>query len=102
MKKPWLRRVFKCLAGELTPEQLVDSPAALNKSEKLCEAYYYAGEACRLQGQLAEAREWFEQCVQTGVEFDPDASPETPMNEYELAQWRLDSPSTEESPTSRP
>jgi tetratricopeptide (TPR) repeat protein len=102
VKKPWLRRVFKCLAGQLTPEQLVDSPATQNKPEKLCEAYYYAGEACLLEDQLAEAREWFEQCVQTGVEFDPDASPETPMNEYELAQWRLDSLSTEESPTSRP
>lgn len=102
VKKPWLRRVFKCLIGQLTPEQLVDSPATQNKPEKLCEAYYYAGEACLLEGQLAEAREWFEQCVQTGVEFDPDASPETPMNEYELAQWRLDTLSPEESPTSRP
>jgi hypothetical protein len=29
--------------------------------------------------------------VQTGVAFDPDAALATPMNEYELAQWRLES-----------
>jgi hypothetical protein len=28
--------------------------------------------------------------VQTGVEFDPDTLLATPMNEYELAQWRLE------------
>ncbi|MHC4698931.1 MAG: hypothetical protein ACYTFA_19555 [Planctomycetota bacterium] len=44
-----------------------------------------------LSHRLAKARSLFEQCVQTGVAFDPDAALATPMNEYELAQWRLES-----------
>ena len=91
VEDPWLRRIFKCFAGELTPEQLVASPAVANKPEKLCEAYYYAGEECLLAGQPAEARTYFERCVQTDMAFDPDTQVGTPMNEYELAEWRLES-----------
>ncbi|MHC4093380.1 MAG: hypothetical protein ACYSVY_24430, partial [Planctomycetota bacterium] len=87
----WLRQIFRCLAGQLTPDELVADAVARNHPEKLCEAYYYAGEVCLLSEEPAEAREWFEQCVQTGVEFDPDTTLGTPMNEYELAQWRLES-----------
>lgn len=86
----WLRQVFRCLAGELTPDELVADALSRDNLESLCEAYYYAGEVCLLSDQPAEARKWFEHCVQTGVEFDPDTALGTPMNEYELAQWRLD------------
>ena len=86
---PWLRQIFRCLAGELTPEELVAD--ARDNHEQRCEACYYAGEACLAAGQTVAARRWFERCVQTGVEFDLDDFPLTPMNEYELAQWRLDS-----------
>jgi lipoprotein NlpI len=86
-----LRQLFRCLAGELTPEELIADAAGRNNREQLCEAYYYAGEACLVSDQLAEARTWFGLCVDTGVEFDLDAFPLTPMNEYELAQWRLKS-----------
>ncbi len=85
----WLRQIFRCLAGELTPGDLVADGIARNDPELLCEAYYYAGEVCLLNGRPADARTWFERCVQTGVEFDPDTLPGTPMNEYELAEWRL-------------
>ena len=59
--------------------------------EQLCEACYYAGEVCLLQNRRGEARTFFQRCVQTGLEFDPDATFLTPMNEFELAQWRLES-----------
>jgi tetratricopeptide (TPR) repeat protein len=91
----WLRQIFRCLAGQLSPDQLVADGTGRNNLEQLCEAYYYAGEVCLLAGDRDAARRWFERCVQTGVEFDPDTSLETPMNEYELAQWRLDTLSRE-------
>jgi tetratricopeptide (TPR) repeat protein len=89
VKDPWLRRIFKCLAGQLTPEQLVHSPAAASNPERQCEACYYAGEVCLLAKELAAARAYFEQCVQTGRDYDTDTGVLTPMNEYELAEWRL-------------
>ncbi|MBU0637260.1 MAG: protein kinase [Planctomycetes bacterium] len=87
----WLHRVFRCLAREITPAELVASPLAQSNAEMLCEACYYAGEMCLLLKRPAEARKWFEQCVQTGVTFDPNTALGTPMNEYELACWRLES-----------
>jgi len=88
---PWLRQIFRCLAGELTPEELIADAAGRNDREQLCEAYYYAGEVCLLANQTSEARKWLELCVETGVQFDLDVFSLTPMNEYELAQWRLES-----------
>ena len=44
-----------------------------------------------LAGRRDMARVCFERCVQTGLEFDPDTAFGTPMNEFELAQWRLES-----------
>ena len=87
---PWLRQVFRYLAGELTGEELINNASAMKNREQLCEAYYYVGELARLDRRVDEARELFELCVATGVEFDLDAFPVTPMNEYELALWRLD------------
>ncbi|MCK4659814.1 MAG: protein kinase [Phycisphaerae bacterium] len=88
----WLRQVFRCLAREIKPDELVADAVARDDPEAFCEACYYAGEACLLSSDFGRAREWFERCVQTGVEFDPNTSLLTPMNEYELAQWRLDTP----------
>ena len=87
----WLRQIFRCLAGRLSPEELVADAAAHDSLEQLCEAYYYAGEVCRQSGRTNEARRWFEECIKTGVEFDLDTQAATPMNEYELALWRLGS-----------
>ena len=92
----WLRQVYRCLAGQLTPDELVADGVSRNNLEQLCEAYYYAGEVCLLSDQPTAARKWFEQCVQTGLAFDPDASITTPMNEYELAQWRLEQMANDE------
>jgi tetratricopeptide (TPR) repeat protein len=88
----WLRRVFRCLAGQITPEALIAAAEAAprDQAQKLCEAYYYAAEVHLLSGRADEARKCFERCVQTGVEFAPDTLLATPMNEYELAQWRLE------------
>ncbi len=98
---PWLRQIFRCLAGELRPDELVADAVSRANREHVCEAYYYAGETCRLAGRLDDARKWFERCVATGVDFDLDAMPATPMNEYELAQWRLETlPAAPSSPDS--
>ncbi len=70
--------------------------------ERVCEGYYYAGEACLLQDQFAEARAWFRRCVETGLRFDPHEFPPNPMNEYHLAVWRLDVIDGRGDPTSRP
>lgn len=87
---PWLEKIFACLTGELSPAELAGAAAAKTVARQ-CEAYYYAGEACLMRNEPAEARDWFEKCVQTGVEFDPSNVFLLPMNEYELAEWRLES-----------
>ena len=99
---PWLRRIFTCLAGALPSEELIADALQREDPEQRCEAYYYAGEVCRLSGRLGEARDRFERCVQTGVEFDQDSLPLSPMNEYELALWRLETLPAADSPVSQP
>jgi len=89
VEEPWLDRVLRCLAGEVAPEDLVAFGEALGGAEPLCEACYYAGEVSLLSGRRDEARAFFERCVQTGLEVDPDTSFGTPMNEFILARWRL-------------
>ncbi|MBN2562003.1 MAG: protein kinase [Phycisphaerae bacterium] len=84
-----LERILKCLAGEITPAELAAS-ADPRKPEEVCECCYYAGEACRLNDQIDEARRWFRQCVETGVVLDPNSASLDPMNEYHLARWRLE------------
>jgi len=88
VEEPWLRLVFRCLSGEVTPSALVADATARDNPEHICEAYYYAGEVCLLAHDLEAARTWFERAVQTDLAFDTDAAP-TPMNEHELAGWRL-------------
>ncbi len=102
VREPWLAEIFRCLAGRLTPDELVAAGIARNNPEQLCEAYYYAGETCLLADRPDEARKWFEHCVQTDVRFDPDTAPAVPMNEFELAQWRLESLFTNSTPTPQP
>jgi tetratricopeptide (TPR) repeat protein len=85
LDNPWLEMVFSCLAGEMTPDQLV---AAASDPVERCEAYYYAGEVSLLRGELEAAARWFEACLDTGLETDPDSL--EPMSEYDLAEWRLD------------
>jgi tetratricopeptide (TPR) repeat protein len=90
VEEEWLRQVFRTLAGELSEEALVAEAQAAGNAEQLCEAYYYAGECRRLNGRTAEARTYFQRCLQTGVEFDQDTGDLAIMNEYELAEWRLE------------
>jgi len=73
----WLAKILDCLAGECIPDALVDTVNPGN-AEQRCEAYYYAGEACLLLAQTAEARAWFKRCVETGLVFDPDTYRRTP------------------------
>ncbi len=100
VKDAWLRQILRGLAGELTPAALVAEAEGRGNLEQLCEACYYAGEVCLLNGQQAEARPWFERCVATALAYDPDTALGTPMNEYELAQWRLESRFPATAPTS--
>ena len=100
---PWLRDIFRCLAGQLSPAELVAIAAGDTNREHVSEAYYYAGEVALLADRPTEARAYFEDCVRTGVQFDVDVFPLAVMNEYELAQWRLDTRLRDtQAPTSRP
>ncbi|HVP12201.1 MAG TPA: protein kinase [Phycisphaerae bacterium] len=86
----WLAQVSRCLDRKITPRELVE--AATKPGEK-CEAYYYAGEMCLLDGLVDEARVWFAKCVGLGIAFDRHSYPHLqldPMSEYHLALWRLD------------
>ena len=87
---PWLDTILATIAGDLTPEALIEAGLAAGPKQT-CEAYYYAAELCLQCGRREDALEWFEACVQTGLVFDPDQSVSFPdlMSEYELAQWRL-------------
>jgi len=91
--EPWLKSIFDCLAGKLKPHKLIDDARGRDNREHHCEAYYYAGEVHRLAGRTEQARECFKQCVQTAVTHDLETFPD-PMNEYELAEWRLKQLST--------
>ena len=103
VKDGWLRQILRCVGGHLSPDELVADGLGRNNLEQLCEAYYYAGEACLLAGDRDAARQQFENCVRTGLDFDPDSVDlGTPMNEYELAQWRLESLFADTRPSSRP
>jgi tetratricopeptide (TPR) repeat protein len=89
VNEDWLRQVFRCLDGQISPEELVAAARARGSIESLCEACYYAGEVSLLEGRMDAACSYFRQCVETGLVFDPDTEIGTPMNEFELAQWRL-------------
>jgi tetratricopeptide (TPR) repeat protein len=82
-----LASVLSCLAGEVTPSELA-AAADVADPRRSCEAYYYAAEVNLGAGRLAEARELFGRCLDTGIQSDPD-NPIEPMTEYELAEWRL-------------
>jgi serine/threonine protein kinase/Flp pilus assembly protein TadD len=86
---PWLVKVLNCMVGKISPQELVTS-ADPDNQEQVCEAYYYAGEACLIKGRIDEARIWFDRCQRTNLRYDVDVFPISPMNEHELAQWRLD------------
>ncbi len=88
-KGNWLDRILACFAGELAPADLVDG-ANQADAEQVCEAYYYAGEACLLDDRSDDAVHWFRRCLETGLLLDHDSTSLDPMNEYHLARWRLD------------
>lgn len=85
----WLACIFSCLSGRISPEELVQR-ANPNRPEEQCEARYYAGETCLTTGENERALDWFRQCVDTRLIFDPHHETIGPMNEYHLALWRLD------------
>jgi tetratricopeptide (TPR) repeat protein len=101
VQEEWLRQVLRCLDGQFAPADLIADARSRNDREHVCEACYYAGEIYLLAGRTAEACRWFEQAVQTGVQYDLQSFPMTPMNEYELAQWRLEALCPDENPASQ-
>jgi hypothetical protein len=98
MRGSWLQKILECLSGELTPEELVAAAHSEDppNEERLCEAYYYAGETCLLGQRSEEARGWFQKCVETGLVLDPDSNQLDAKNEFHLARWRLDSLTADE------
>ncbi len=85
----WLTQVFRCLAGEISPEALLAEAILRGATARRCEACYYAGEVCLRLQRVDEACVWFERAIQTRFELDTETFPPMPMNEYELAEWRL-------------
>lgn len=83
----WLETILKCLAGECTPEELVEAANPRN-AEQVCEGYYYAGEAHMFEHRTGEACNCFQKCIGTGLMFDTNEEAD-PMSEYHLALWRL-------------
>jgi len=83
----WLAQVLDFLAGEMSSAQLHSTAAAADPVQQ-CEACYYIGEICLRQGQLTEAGEWFQRCLDTKATNDPNYFRD-PLSEYELAEWRL-------------
>ena len=94
-------RIVACLGGDYAPAHLVQAADSKNPVA-VCEAYYYAGEACLLTSDTGQARTWFRKCVDTDLVFDPNVFPPDPMNEYHLARWRLSQLSTLSTSVSRP
>jgi hypothetical protein len=99
----WLARIIDCVAGECSPDELVQR-ADPEECEQVCEAYYYAGEVCLLDDRPDQARDYLQKCVGTGLVFDPTSPVEDTelMNEYHLARWRLRSLPEEHAASSGP
>ncbi|UCF32305.1 MAG: protein kinase [Phycisphaerales bacterium] len=85
----WLGKILDCLAGMLTPDELINAAQSGGNIEQICEACFYAAEVCRLNGDDASARKHYQACVDTRLVLDPDSQVFDPMNEYHLAKWRL-------------
>ncbi len=83
----WLGSILDCLAGEISPAQLV-SAAEPADIQQVIEGFYYAGEAHLLLGHTAEAREMFTACVNKDVSIDRGNFIDR-LSEFELAEWRL-------------
>ncbi|MCK9996029.1 MAG: protein kinase [Candidatus Krumholzibacteria bacterium] len=84
---PWLKNILDCLAGDITPAQLVSAadPADI---QQVAEGYYYAGEALLLLGQTEEAGKMFTACVNMDASVDRGNFIDR-LSEFELAEWRL-------------
>ena len=83
----WLISILTCLAGEMTPTQLL-AAAGPEGGQQLCEGYYYAGEAHLLQSRAEEAEAMFTSCVKMGDAIDRGNFKDR-LSEFELAKWRL-------------
>jgi len=83
----WLHSLLLLLDGQLAADRLI--AAAGDDREHQCEAHYYVAEMYLLAGDRKRARQHFEEAVGTGVVYDLDTFPLTPMSEHELARWRL-------------
>jgi serine/threonine protein kinase/lipoprotein NlpI len=83
----WLKSILDCLAGDITPEQLV-SVADPSDIQQISEGYYYAGETLLLQGRSEAAGMMFKACVNMDASVDRGNFIDR-MSEFELAEWRL-------------
>ena len=71
----WLGKILACLDAEQTPESVATYAEEAGNPEMICEAGYYAGEACLLRNRLEATRAWFSRCVATDLMIDPDVYP---------------------------
>lgn len=84
---PWLASVLACVAGEITPADLV-AAAAPDDLQQQCEGLYYAGEVLRLDGDHQAAAARFRECVALGQTLD-EGNFQDRLSEFDLAGWRL-------------
>ena len=83
----WLGEILACLAGDITPEQLLGLARKGNR-QQLCEGLYYAGEVYLLGGDVNRARRLLQACVDQGLTTDQGNFRDR-LSEFELAEWRL-------------
>lgn len=97
--------IIDCISGKKTPTEMIDSVREdrlhPNRLKNLCEAYFYAGMASRPSQDIEQARDYFQRCLDTRLEVDPEPATGDPMSEFELAEWQLNMLGVQSSDTTQ-
>ncbi|MCE1245047.1 MAG: tetratricopeptide repeat protein [Firmicutes bacterium] len=81
--KEWPKPVFRMLSESITPAECLKMAVDGEKDKMMqrkCEAYFYIGEYYLIKNDKAKAKEYFEKCVATGVNY---------FNEYYFSKAEL-------------
>jgi lipoprotein NlpI/transglutaminase-like putative cysteine protease len=84
----WPRPLVDFALGKTTADAVIDAAkAAKNPTESLCEAYFYIGERYRADGDIAQARKYWQKSRDQGVvEYIEDAGSRLRLAQVQLAQ----------------
>jgi len=83
----WLAAILACLAGDMTPDQMI-AVADPADPQQQCEGFYYAGEWHLQQGDTGAARNMFQASLDMGLIMDRRNFVDR-LTECELAEWRM-------------